>query len=227
MVDSSVGGKVGVNHRLGKNMIGAFYQPKFVVSDTNFLNTLPQREFVSGIGEVIKYGIVGDTQFFSFLENSLVNLSAQDPNVLQKIIFYCCRFKANIVCLDERDYNVRRTLNFGHTIGHSLETISGYKKFKHGEAVLLGMKAESYIANQLGILSDSLYRRFATLIDRIPIKVKVSDVPLESILKTMRLDKKNLESNFVFVLPREIGKMQVISSVPDKIIFNALRLLSK
>jgi len=170
-VDSSVGGKVGVNHPLGKNMIGTFYQPDFVAADITALRTLPRREIVCGLGEVVKYGIIRDRKFFSYTVQHIDAIIAKDPEILLRIAAECCRMKADIVSRDEREKNLRAILNFGHTVGHALEHAGGYRLLKHGEAILLGMVAETFAALRLGMIAP---------IDAGRIEDAVLSVPLPS-----------------------------------------------
>ncbi|MCX8069625.1 MAG: 3-dehydroquinate synthase, partial [Thermodesulfovibrionales bacterium] len=163
-VDSSVGGKTGVNHPIGKNMIGSFYQPKAVFIDTNTLHTLSEREFLSGLAEVIKYGIISDAKFFSYLEKNREAILSRDSNKLAHIIKTSCDIKSKVVSQDERESGMRAILNYGHTIGHAIETETGYVSYKHGEAVAIGMVYEAKIANRLGLLSNIDLKRIYELI---------------------------------------------------------------
>ena len=170
-VDSAVGGKTAINHPLGKNMIGAFYQPKLVLADTATLNTLPDRELSAGLAEVIKYGLIGDAQFFDWLELHLDDLLARDPTALSHAIAVSCRNKAQVVASDEREEGVRAHLNFGHTFGHAIESGLGYGQWLHGEAVGCGMVMAAHLSQRLGLVDAAFVARLTTLIQRAGLPV--------------------------------------------------------
>ncbi|MDI6828538.1 MAG: 3-dehydroquinate synthase, partial [Armatimonadota bacterium] len=163
-VDASVGGKVGVDLPRGKNLVGAFYQPKIVIIDTATLSTLPARELRTGLAEVIKHGIILDSEYFSFIENALPAIKRLEPGALITTVADSCRIKANIVERDERESGLRAILNFGHTIGHALEAITGYKKYRHGEAVSIGMVAATIISEKMGFIDKQVVERIAAII---------------------------------------------------------------
>ncbi|MYC28067.1 MAG: 3-dehydroquinate synthase [Nitrospira sp. SB0662_bin_26] len=213
-VDSSVGGKTGVNHPSGKNLIGAFYQPALVVSDTNTLRTLPRREWVAGLAEVIKYGVISDRKFFAFLEDRMEHILDMRETDVQTVVKRCCEIKAKVVGKDERESGLRRILNYGHTIGHALESLSRYRKYIHGEAVGIGMVHEALLAHHLKLCSPSVVDRQRTLIQRTGLPVRM---PAHSFLKfwgAMGHDKKVAGGTIHCVLPRLIGHVQVMPLDP-------------
>lgn len=226
-VDSSVGGKVAVNHPLGKNMIGAFYQPKLVWIDVALLKTLPRRELICGLGEVIKYGVIWDEPFFGFLEENLDKITKVDPDILQKVVKRCCQIKAEVVSRDERETNLRMILNFGHTIAHALETATQYRRFKHGEAVLLGMLGAGRMALEMGIFDQGDFERLESLIKRIKIRRKVADLDIKTLKGIMASDKKARDGKIRFVLPKRIGEVFVTDEVDDRVMTLGLKYLKK
>ena len=222
-VDSSVGGKTGVNHPLGKNMVGAFYQPAFVWSDASFLQSLPAREVICGLGEIIKYGIILDRELFTFVQTHLDDLVRLDSGTLSFVQQRCCKLKADVVSKDERESGLREVLNFGHTIGHGLEAAAGYGKLSHGEAVLLGMIAESYIARKRGLLSTESHREIEELIRRVPLRLRTTGFRSADILRAMGRDKKVREGSIRYVLPVRIGQTTVVSDVAPDLVKESLR----
>ncbi len=209
-VDSSVGGKVGVNHLLAKNSIGAFYQPHLVWIDPLTLKTLPQREIYSGLAETIKYGLILDHELFEFLEANLEKvISLADWDVLIHIIRTCCRLKASVVEQDERESDYRRILNFGHTIGHALENITEYRYFRHGEAVAWGMLAAAAISQQHLSLRDVQFDRVQNVLNRIEKPALPSNLSVEKIMEAIQGDKKMTTEGLKFVLLKSIGKCKV------------------
>jgi 3-dehydroquinate synthase len=226
-VDSSVGGKVAVNHPLGKNMIGAFYQPKFVWTDMECLRTLPQREIICGLGEIVKYGVIFDAEFFAYLETNLDRILNLDPEAVTHVQARCCELKAQIVSKDERETGIRMVLNYGHTVGHALEAAGNFKVFKHGEAVLLGMMAESFVAREMGIIGPEAHDRIASLVQRIPLPFNKSSLKIPHILSMMSHDKKAIGGKKRFVLPTRIGEVQVIDTVEQSLIKSSLNYIFK
>ena len=220
-VDSSIGGKVGVNHPLGKNMIGAFHQPRLVWSDASMLRTLPRREAICGLGEVLKYGIIRDPVLFAWVENNLDRLLAQDPAALHLVIRRCASIKARITAADEREHGLRMILNHGHTIGHALEAAGSLKALKHGEAVLLGMAAECIVAHEAGLLTKGANERIQRLISRIPVPHPT--LPMASILRHLHHDKKNVGGKTRFVLPTRIGRVRVVDDVDRDLVKSSIR----
>tara|TARA_R110001583_G_scaffold177396_1_gene332440 strand:- start:32556 stop:33620 length:1065 start_codon:yes stop_codon:yes gene_type:complete len=213
-VDSSVGGKTAVNHPLGKNMIGAFYQPKAVIIDIDSLATLPEREFNAGMAEVIKYGILGDYDFFVWLEQNIASIKAGDKETLSQMIEKCCQCKADIVASDETEAGVRALLNLGHTFGHAIEAEQGYGNWLHGEAVATGMVLASKLAVVMNLLEVSELCRIESLI-------KVFDLPLiapetmelDDFVRHMRRDKKNIGGKLRFIVPTAIGQSEIRDDV--------------
>jgi len=204
-----------VNHRLGKNLIGAFYQPNFVLSDIATLKTLPQRELISGLAEVIKYGIIWDEKLFTDIEHglqSIPNLQFEQFILLADIVARCCQIKAEVVSKDERESGLRTILNFGHTIGHALEAVSHYK-LKHGEAVILGMMVVNKIAVERGDIPREVFERIENLLKRVPIKPNITKLQDYKILEAMNVDKKVLQRKPRFVLPKRIGEVFVTDGV--------------
>ena len=216
-VDSSVGGKVGVNLPAGKNLVGAFHQPRLVLCDLDVLKTLPDREFRAGLGEVIKYGIIYDAPFFRRLEKSLDRILARDPAELSAVVARCCASKADVVGQDETESGLRAILNYGHTIGHGLEAISSYGKYLHGEAISIGQVAASYLSAALLGMPGQDVERVRELFFRagLPVCVKLSPVQRKALFDAMRLDKKVSAGEIKFVLARAIGRVEFGQSVPD------------
>jgi 3-dehydroquinate synthase len=211
-VDSSVGGKTGVNHPLGKNMIGSFWQPRLVWIDTLTLNTLPRREFLSGLGEVIKYGVIWDRELFSYLDANRNKILELDAKALMHIIRRSCEIKAEIVSKDERESGLRAILNYGHTIGHAVETLTGYKKYLHGEAVAIGMCLEAELSSQLGFTGSNEPAMLKNLIDSFGLPSEMpSGIQTGELLLSMQIDKKTVGGKMHFVLPEKIGRVKVYS----------------
>lgn len=209
-VDSSVGGKTGVNHLLGKNMIGAFYQPRLVLADTSTLNTLDDRQLASGLAEVIKYGLIIDAEFFTWLEKNMDRLLARDPLSLAYAIERSCRCKADVVEADEKEAGQRALLNLGHTFGHAIETGMGYGEWLHGEAIATGMCMAADMSRREGWLSEQSCDRIYRLIERakLPI-VPPKELTAERFLELMAIDKKVLDGRLRLVLLKEIGNSLV------------------
>ncbi len=225
-VDSSVGGKVGVNHTLGKNMVGTFYQPDFVAADIATLQTLPRREIVCGLGEVLKYGIIMDRKFFSYTVNHIDAITSKNSASLTRIVAECCRMKAHIVSRDEREKTLRAILNFGHTVGHALEHAGNYRLLKHGEAILLGMVAETFAALRLGLITSTEAGRIEDAVLLVPLSptLRFSYSP-QALLATMRVDKKVYDGKIRLVLPTSIGKVTLPMPVNEDIILDSLSYL--
>jgi 3-dehydroquinate synthase len=214
-VDSSVGGKTGVNHPLGKNMIGAFYQPRAVIIDTDTLNTLPDRELSSGLAEVIKYGLIRDPEFFAWLESNLDKLLARDPEALAYAIHRSCRNKAEVVAADERESGVRATLNLGHSFGHAIETGMGYGNWLHGEAIAAGMVMASDLSRRLKWLSVADVARVEKLIRRARLPVRApGTLSAARFLELMAVDKKVLDGRLRLVLLKRLGEAVVTDDYP-------------
>lgn len=214
-VDSSVGGKTGVNHPLGKNMIGTFYQPRLVWTDASALKTLPLKELLAGMAEVIKYGVIWDAELFGFLEDNRDKILGLDAGALMHIIKRSCEIKAEIVSKDERESGLRAILNYGHTIGHAAEAVTGYTQYLHGEAVAVGMAIEARLASLSGLLDMATAARIITLIKAYGLPAEMSSgIDCDKILLSMQLDKKAVEGRLKFILPEKIGSV-VIRDVAD------------
>ena len=206
-VDSSVGGKTGVNHDNGKNLIGAFYQPKLVLIDVNVLASLPRRELLAGLAEVIKYGIIEDPQLFRDLEKKLKKIVALDRELLERIVVTSCSIKARIVEMDEREENQRAVLNFGHTIGHALEAATNYQRFLHGEAVAVGMVKAVMLSVQHGFCDQQSFERILEIITEAGLPSEIpAGLSLQSVIEAIQLDKKAAEGKIKFVMSEGIGK---------------------
>ncbi|TKI05005.1 3-dehydroquinate synthase [Martelella alba] len=222
-VDSSVGGKTAVNHPLGKNMIGAFYQPVSVIVDLDCLKTLPRREFSSGLAEVIKYGIILDREFFVWLETHLEDLLALEPAALAYCIRRCCELKAEVVAADERESGQRALLNLGHTYGHAIETHLGYGKWLHGEAVAAGMMMAAHTARRLEQFSDADVKRVKALLARAGLPVNgPAEMAAEDYLPHMLRDKKVVAGRLRLVLPTALGQSEVRAGVPDDMVLASI-----
>jgi 3-dehydroquinate synthase len=213
-VDSSVGGKTGVNHPLGKNMIGAFYQPRTVVIDTDCLRTLPDRELSAGLAEVIKYGAIRDVAFFEWLESHVDALLARDSGALAHAIGESCRIKAEIVAADEREAGERALLNFGHTFGHAIEAGVGYGEWLHGEAVAAGMVMAARLSAKLGAIDVVVVDRLCALLGRARLPVEGPPLGVNRYFEMMGRDKKVNEGAIHFVLLQELGVAHVTAAVP-------------
>lgn len=218
-VDSSVGGKTAVNHPLGKNMIGAFYQPKAVVIDLTTLKSLPAREFNAGIAEVIKYGILGDGEFFTWLEKNIDRIKAGDESTLAYMIERCCQCKADIVAADETESGVRALLNLGHTFGHAIEADQGYGKWLHGEAVATGMVIAAKVSVAMNLLEVSDLRRIEALLLAFDLPlVAPESMAFDEFICHMRRDKKNLAGKLRFILPTAIGQSEINDDVSEELL---------
>jgi len=212
-VDSSVGGKTAVNHPLGKNLIGAFYQPKRVLIDIDTLKTLDRRELASGMAEVIKYGMIRDGEFFSWLEDNVGPLMALEPQSLMTAIRRSCQIKAEIVAADEREQSVRALLNFGHTFGHAIESLAGYGQWRHGEAVAVGMLVAAQIAQSRRMCAESDVFRLRTLLQRFELPVDFPSFAFDDYISAMQRDKKVSDGTLTMVLNSGIGKAELVRIV--------------
>lgn len=216
-VDSSVGGKTGVNHPIGKNLIGAFYQPRVVVVDPQTLQSLPKREWVAGLAEVIKYGMIADSKFFEYLEQHVDDLREQAEDVIPTVIRRCCEIKAEVVGGDERESGRRRILNYGHTVGHALENWGRYKTWIHGEAVGIGMVQEAGIARFLGMCPKELVERQRDLIQDVGLPIAMPAISFTELWGAMQHDKKVVKGQVNCVVPTAIGKVQVVPLFQQRI----------
>jgi 3-dehydroquinate synthase len=216
-VDSSVGGKTAVNHSLGKNMIGSFWQPSLVWIDVNTLDTLPEREFISGMAEVIKYGIIWDKDFFDYLESNREKILKKDKDLLIPAIKRACEIKAEVVSKDERESSLRAILNYGHTIGHAIETLTGYTTYLHGEAISIGMVYEAKLSNILGFLEKESLERIKNILKNLGLPTILPiNIDTTAMVKTILLDKKNIEGKIRMVIPESIGKMKINFEISEE-----------
>ena len=223
-VDSSVGGKVGINLPQAKNMVGAFLQPLGVLIDTATLDTLPEREYRSGLGEVVKYGVILDAPFFEMLASSGAAIDARDHQVLAEVVARCCRLKADVVRQDEREETgLRAVLNYGHTFAHAFETLTGYGTLLHGEAVAIGMECAARLAQRLGRVDAGFTARQHELLVALGLPVEVPKLDHEKILSTMLLDKKTEHGRLRLVLPTRMGHVELVDGVDANAIRAALR----
>jgi len=222
-VDSSVGGKTGVNHRLGKNMIGAFHQPIAVVIDTDVLATLPEREMSAGMAEVIKYGLLGDCDFLAWIESNIDLLMTKDAETLSSSIELSCRMKADIVSRDEREGGVRALLNLGHTFGHAIEAHLDYGDWLHGEAVGAGMVLAARLSKEMGLLSEVDVARVIAVCERVNLPVRPPQgMTSEDFMKHMAVDKKNVDGQLRLVLMTSLGEAYVEDHVPAETLLDVL-----
>jgi 3-dehydroquinate synthase len=222
-VDSAIGGKVGVNHALGKNLIGSFYQPHAVVVDPSVLGTLKRREFRAGLYEIIKYGMTSSAPLFDRLSRERAGIFAREPQALTPIIEESCRIKASVVSADEREAGPRRILNFGHTAGHAIEAVTKYRRFRHGEAVGYGMLVAAELAATRGALAELDKTALADLIAGLGPLPPIADISAAQMLEAMRHDKKMVAGRLHFVLPTAIGATTIVDDVTEKEMSAALK----
>jgi 3-dehydroquinate synthase len=222
-VDSAIGGKVGVNHALGKNLIGAFHPPRLVLADPNLLATLPRREFRAGLYEVIKYGVISNPAILDRISTSLVPLFDREPDAMSAIVAESCRIKASIVSADERESGMRRVLNFGHTVGHALEAVTKYRRYRHGEAVAYGMLAALCLGVHRGVTEQSTYDRVASLIAKLGPLPPVADLSAKEIIAATARDKKIVDGTLHFVAASGPGQTTELKDVTEKQLSTALR----
>lgn len=222
-VDSSVGGKTGVNHHLGKNLIGAFYQPVLVWIDVDMLKTLPRRELIAGMAEVIKYAVIADEEFFSFIERDYKKILSLDKETLIHMIERSCEIKAEVVSADEREKGLRAILNFGHTIGHAIETLTDYKKYKHGEAVAIGMVCASKLAALMGMCHQDVYERIEKLCRLIGLGTSAPQIDFTTLWDTLQRDKKVINERVRFVLPVRLGEVKITEDVDRRVLQEAIQ----
>lgn len=222
-VDSSVGGKTGIDHELGKNMLGTFWQPSLVWIDIETLKTLPKRELTAGIAEIIKYGVIYDEELFDFLVLNRERILNLDRDAIVYIIKRSCEIKAEVVSKDERESGFRAILNFGHTIGHAIETVTGYKRFLHGEAIAIGMALEARLAEILNLIDSKDVSKIKSLIESygLPFE-KPTDIKPNSIFLSMQLDKKAIAGELKFILPQKIGSVLIQKNIPERSIREVL-----
>jgi 3-dehydroquinate synthase len=224
-VDSAIGGKVGVNHQLGKNLIGAFHQPTLVVVDPLLLRTLPRREFRSGLYEVVKYGVIARRDLFDRIDSDIKAILAKDGRALTPIIVDSCRIKADVVSKDERESGLRRILNFGHTVGHALESVTNYRRFRHGEAIAHGMLAAADLAVARGALAERERQALVRLIGRLGPLPPVAGLSIRDVIEAMRRDKKVVHGRLHFVIAIEIGATMMVDDVTEEELRTVLQRL--
>ena len=222
-VDSSVGGKVAVNHPLGKNMIGAFYQPKAVFIDLDVLQTLPAREVYTGLGEIVKYGIIYDAEFFAYLEQHTEDILALKQDVMMHLIARSCEIKALVVSEDEKEQGLRKILNFGHTVAHAIEKETEYKRYNHGEAVAIGMLAAGKISLELGMITEESFKRVKALIQALHLPVQAEGCTVEKMLVDIMHDKKAVNGKVEWVLMKDIGKVCTSKDISDELACIAMK----
>ncbi len=222
-VDSSVGGKTGVNLPAAKNIVGAFWQPRGVLIDLDVLATLPEREYRSGLAEVVKYGVILDAAFFEYLEQHADQLAARDAAALEHVIARSCRLKADVVEQDERELTgLRAVLNYGHTFCHAIETVSGYGTYLHGEAVAIGMVCASRLAESLGRVGPDVTQRQRDLLVRLGLPTEETNLDREALLAAMARDKKVEHGKLRFVLPSRLGHVELVSGVDPALVRRAM-----
>ena len=226
-VDSSVGGKTGVNHPLGKNTIGAFHQPAGVVIDMELLRSLPPRQLRAGLAEVVKHGVIADADLFAYLEREAPRLLAGDLDALALPVVRSCEIKAAVVTADEREQGIRAHLNYGHTFGHAIETVSGYTRFLHGEAVSIGMRAAAELARLLGMVDDAFVHRQRACLEALELPVYWPDLPVDAALDATRKDKKNRAGVARFVLPTRLGEVVTRDDVPLELVRRAFEAVTR
>ena len=225
-VDSSVGGKTGVNHPSGKNLIGSFYQPSLVVIDPEVLKSLPKREYLAGLAEVVKYGLIYDEIFFSWIESNSGALVSGEIEQISEAISRSCEIKSKIVAIDERESGLRAILNFGHTFGHAIETVSGYGTWLHGEAVSIGMAMACSISVKLGMLDQQTEKRIVAVLKSLELPTNASNLnseDIERLIDTIKLDKKVKDGLMRFILISAIGEVSIESEVPEQNIEEVFR----
>jgi len=224
-VDSSIGGKTGVNHRLGKNLIGTFHQPRLVLSDPLTLRSLPEREYVSGLYEALKYGVICDRALFDAFPTEIGLLLKRDPDAIERLVARCAAIKARIVSADEREGDLRRVLNLGHTVGHALEAAAQFRRLKHGEAVGYGIIAACRISSALGRMTQDDARRVESAVGAIGRLPSLEGMKLRPILGALQHDKKVRDGAVHFVLPREIGSVEISRDVPLDLVRDTVKTL--
>lgn len=224
-VDSSVGGKVAVNHSLGKNLIGAFYQPRRVFIDLAYLRTLPPREICTGLGEIIKHGVICDEAYFSYLEAHSAQTFALETPVLERLVVRSCEIKAGVVAADEREAGLRAILNFGHTIGHAIEKETRYVRYNHGEAVAAGMAGAAYLSLALGLTDGAEVERLLRVLRAFRLPVKAEGCTEDGLYAAIFHDKKTVDGNVKWILMEAIGRVRPVTDVPEDAVRRSLRRL--
>lgn len=222
-VDSSVGGKTGVNHPLGKNMLGAFYQPEFVCTDVATLGTLPEAEYLSGMAEVVKYGVIYDGEFFKWLEDNRTAILKKEPDAVARMIKRSCEIKALVVGQDERESGLRAILNYGHTVGHAVESLTNYTGYRHGEAVSIGMVVAARLAHKSGLCGREVEARVEALLAGLGLPVKMPALPPAGVLAAIAIDKKSEGGKVKFVLPTKIGEVVITKEWDESVLLEVLK----
>ena len=222
MVDSSIGGKVAVDLQKGKNTVGNFHQPKKVYIDVSLLKNLPKKELITGFSEIIKHALIRDKELFNFKDKNLKKIANKDESTLIRLIKRNCEIKAEIVEKDEKEAGLRKLVNYGHTIGHAIETLTNYKKYSHGEAIAIGMVVEGLIANKLGMLSKQELLKQNNLIKKAGLPTKVPNINTNQLINELKKDKKVVGGKIEFVLLERIGKANYGTGAPNKIIQEAI-----
>ena len=222
-VDSSVGGKVGINLPKSKNMVGAFWQPKRVIIDPEVLQTLDDANYIAGMAEVVKYGVIMDALLFEFIEQNVVPIKNRDHQLLAKLIAWCCRCKAQVVIEDERESSGRRAiLNYGHTYGHAIESVFGYGEYLHGQAISIGMVCAARLARQLGMVDQEFCDRQRQLFEKLGLPVLCPESPHDELVAAMQRDKKVVSGELKLILPNAIGDVGLVPAPADSEIFKSL-----
>ncbi len=224
-IDSSVGGKTAVNHALGKNLIGAFHQPRAVVIDPQSLKTLPRRELRAGLYEAVKYGVIWDQGLAEFIGKKTDQINSLDSETMTRVIARCCEIKSEVVTADERESGLRRILNFGHTVGHALESVTFYRRLKHGEAVGYGMKCASAIAEKVGIIPHAEAEAIKLGVDALGRLPRIDDLRVQDVIAAMAHDKKVAQGKLPLILPTRIGAVVVRDDIAPAVIRDAVREL--
>jgi len=223
-IDSAIGGKVGIDLSVGKNLVGAFYQPRLVFSDTSVLRTLSERQMRNGLSEAVKYGVIDDKKLFVYIEKNYRKILKRETGALQYLVWQSSRIKTKIVLLDEKETKgIRTILNFGHTIGHAIETAGGYRLYNHGEAISLGMRVAMQISFQKRMVNTESVSRLNTLLTAIGLPRKISKVRLNDILRIMKHDKKFVGGKNRFVLAKRLGRVTVVQSIAPSVIRRAIQ----
>ena len=224
-VDSSVGGKVAVNHRLGKNLIGAFYQPKRVFIDLKCLSTLPRRELSTGLGEVVKYGVIYDEAFFTYLEEHVGAVLAMRLPAMEHIVLRSCEIKAEVVAQDEKETGLRAILNFGHTMGHAIEKETRYVRYNHGEAVAVGMMGAAYLSREMGLIGDAEVARLRVLLESVSLPTTAEGCTEDGMYAAIFHDKKTIDGKVKWILMEGIGRVKAVPDVPEDAVRKCMRRL--
>jgi len=227
-VDSAIGGKTAVDLPQGKNLVGAFHQPVLVVSDISCLGTLPEEDFISGMAEVIKYGIISDPDLFKFLDENSAGIMNKNQPDLQKIVETCAKIKIDVVRLDEKDHGIRMNLNFGHTLGHALETATDYTGYSHGEAIAVGMVFATRLAIKNSLAEPELLEKVIGILNAYKLPTKIDkNLDSQQLLEIMKHDKKAADGKIRFVIPTTIGRVKVVDEIPEEIIIQTLEEMFK